>query len=602
MKRSLSLILYLLCSTQLFAQSSEYLWPTNSGRFLSSTFGETRSAHFHAGLDIKTWGREGYKVYASKDGILSQLLTTNKGYGKAIYLKHNDGSYTVYAHLQRFNTEFQKIADSVRLQDYSYTMDEFLEPRNIEVKQGDVIGYTGSTGIGPPHLHFEIRDKYNQPLNPLQYSFEIKDTLPPVFSSILVEPLSPNTKIDGLVYPKTIYPQSVHNDTTYFDTVYVTDKFGIAPNIYDEANSVTNKYAPYRTSLNVDNEVLFIEEMNSFNFSEADKMFMNRIPAHNSTRRTFQRLFINDNITHPFLVKNNPVMHVKSGSYVISTEDYFGNKSIAVIPIEIRDYEKDRSSDKNDNDVEYWTNDWISINDSTNVDLRNFSKGALWDSTLDQRILNIKHDINYTISRLEPNKKYKLASPDHKLITRIEPYAFFDTLSIIQNWDLRNDSIFVEIGKEELPIRKEIYTQIQVNDKYLSLDQTNLYSLDKNGAVSFVESWISGSTLHAYHENFGKFVVLTDSIPPRLSYPKVTKLGNGTTTYKIRTQDELSGIDYKTAIITVNGNRGIPEYDYENDTFTFYLPNFTPSKMDTLQIKVKDKAGNSISKSYLLKN
>ena len=128
---------------ELFAQESSYLWPTNSGRFLSSTFGETRSAHFHAGLDIKTWGREGYNVYASKDGILSQLLITNQGYGKAIYLKHTDGSYTVYAHLNRFNEEFQTIADSIRMNNYSYTLEKNMESSNIKVKQGDIIGYTG---------------------------------------------------------------------------------------------------------------------------------------------------------------------------------------------------------------------------------------------------------------------------------------------------------------------------------------------------------------------------------------------------------------------------------------------------------------------------
>ena len=241
MKTFLFLILILIISADVYAQDSLYLWPTNSGRFLSSTFGETRSAHFHAGLDIKTWGREGYKVFASKDGVLSQLLITNQGYGKAIYLKHKDGSFTVYAHLNRFNSTFQSIADSIRIQDHSYTFDKYLEPLNIKVKQGDVIGYTGSTGIGPPHLHFEIRNNKNQPLNPLQFNFDIGDTLAPVFSSVLIEPLQIDSRINGSTYPATVYPFEIRNDTTFFDTVFVKGKFGISPNVYDEANSVTNK-------------------------------------------------------------------------------------------------------------------------------------------------------------------------------------------------------------------------------------------------------------------------------------------------------------------------------------------------------------------------
>ncbi|MEP5943626.1 MAG: peptidoglycan DD-metalloendopeptidase family protein, partial [Balneola sp.] len=133
----LSLLFFLIaCPLNLISQDSTYLWPTNSGKFLSSTFGETRSAHFHAGLDIKTWGREGYKVFASKDGFLDKLLITNKGYGKAIYIKHHDGSYTVYAHLQRFNEQFQKIADSIRVNelDYSYTFEQSFEEQRIKVK------------------------------------------------------------------------------------------------------------------------------------------------------------------------------------------------------------------------------------------------------------------------------------------------------------------------------------------------------------------------------------------------------------------------------------------------------------------------------------
>lgn len=165
--------------------SQPYLWPTDSGQYLSSTFGETRSAHFHAGLDIKTWGQEGYRVFASRDGILHRLLITERGYGKAIYLQHADSSYTVYAHLQRFNDNFQHIADSIRMQDHSFEMDEALSSQQIKVKQGDVIGYTGSTGIGPPHLHFEIRDASNNPINALTKGLEVKDEIPLFFHPLL---------------------------------------------------------------------------------------------------------------------------------------------------------------------------------------------------------------------------------------------------------------------------------------------------------------------------------------------------------------------------------------------------------------------------------
>src|SRR6056297_2382524 len=82
---------------------AQYSWPTEASRYLSSTFGETRAAHFHAALDIKTWGRKGYEVYATRDGVVDRIAIGPRGYGKVIYLKHDDGSYSVYAHLLSFN-------------------------------------------------------------------------------------------------------------------------------------------------------------------------------------------------------------------------------------------------------------------------------------------------------------------------------------------------------------------------------------------------------------------------------------------------------------------------------------------------------------------
>lgn len=601
MKTSLILILSLIISADVYAQDSSYLWPTNSGRFLSSTFGETRSAHFHAGLDIKTWGREGYKVFASKDGVLSQLLITNQGYGKAIYLKHNDGSYTVYAHLNRFNNEFQTIADSIRIQDYSYTFDKYLEPLNIKVKQGDVIGYTGSTGIGPPHLHFEIRNSENQPINPLQFNFDIRDTLAPVFSSVLIEPLQIDSRINGSVYPATVSPFEIRNDTTFFDTVFVKGKFGISPYVYDEANSVTNKYAVYKLSLILNDDTLYQEKVNSFDFSDSEKMFFNRIIGPQLDRRRFQRLFIEEDRVHPFLVKNTWMNNLNEGNYIIIAEDYFGNHSVAVIPIRFNTKPSKPYSVASES-FEYWTNDWVSTNDSTNINLKDLKFGVLWDSKIDQRIINFKEDPNHTVSRIEPNRPYSIASPDFTIKSIIEPHTFFDTVSIVQNWDLKNDSIFIEIGNLQNSVRKNINLQIQLSNVYKLKSRTNLYSIDQNQEVKFVESWVSGSTLNASIGGLGNFVVLTDSTPPIISSPKRIILESGLNTYSIKTTDDLSGIDYSSAIVMVNNQRGIPEYDYENDTFTFYLPDFKPSKQDSIYIELKDRAGNVISKNFLLKN
>lgn len=596
----LTILLLLLTGSFSIGQDSTYLWPTNSGNFLSSTFGETRSAHFHAGLDIKTWGREGYEVYASKDGILSQLLITNKGYGKAIYLKHKDGSYTVYAHLQRFNEDFQEIADSVRLIDHTYTLEEFLEGDSIVVKQGDVIGFTGSTGIGPPHLHFEIRNKYNQPVNPLTSNLTVEDSIPPVFSSILIEPLSFETRIFNSVYPSVIKPYKIQNDTTFFDTVFVSGKVGLSPNVYDEANSVTNKYAVYKLLLTNDDDTLYYEKLDTFDFQQADYMFMSRVPEPKSTRRSFQRAFnsINQN---PFVVNQQLPTQLETGTYSLIADDYYGNRSVAIVPIS-NSIKKETLNSSKHSSFEYWTNDWFSINDSTNIDLVNMKTEIIWDSVSEQRILDFKDDINRTVSRLNPFKQYTLTSPDYKLKTIIPKRTFFDAVSIVQDWDIKDDTISIQIGVSEIPIRKDIHLQLYLGDGSFEYNRLNLYQIEDDGDTSYVDSWSKGSTLFASISSLGNFIVLRDSTSPEIMKPKIISLGDGSMTYSIKTIDDLSGIDYKSAFFEINGLRGIPEYDYENDTFTFYHPSFQIKKENSIYFKVKDKAGNFSSKKFLLKN
>jgi hypothetical protein len=582
-------------------QDSIYLWPTNSGKFLSSTFGETRSAHFHAGLDIKTWGREGYKVFASKDGYLSKLIITNQGYGKAIYLKHFDGTYTVYAHLQRFNSEYQAIADSIRINelDYSYTFEQSFEDKKLMVKQGDVIGYTGSTGIGPPHLHFEIRNSLNQPINPLSSNLAVQDTISPVFSSLLIEPLNINSKVFSSYYPSEIKPISVKNDTTYFDTVFVSGDIGLSANVYDQANQVNNKYAVYDLKLNSNIGNLYHEQINLFDFSDADKMFVNRVPSPDNNRRRFQRLFDQEKYQHPFLIYESKSQNSEFTLYEIIAEDYYGNQAVAIVPVKHDSLNTSKKTPKTSDT--YWTNDWIVLNDSMVADLQKNEKDILWDRFSPQRIISLS-DPNHIISRLSPNSSYKIISPDYKTTLYIESDTFFDSLSLVQNFEFHNDSIFLKIGETELVNRKNLFIQIQLPESYQKRSQLNLYQIDEeDDEYSFVDSWVSGIALNAEIPSFGNFVVLKDSIPPQIRRPKLERLGNGAQTYTISTTDNLSGIDFRTASFWINEQKGIPEYDYENDSFTFYLPNFKLKDENTIRFEVSDKAGNFTSESFLLR-
>ncbi len=97
----------------------------------------------HWGIDIKA--DEGTPVVATADGTIS-VATFEKNWGNLVVISHADGYETWYAHLQKFDvTENQK------------------------VKKGQVIAYTGNTGLSMgPHLHYEVR-KDGKKLDPMDF-------------------------------------------------------------------------------------------------------------------------------------------------------------------------------------------------------------------------------------------------------------------------------------------------------------------------------------------------------------------------------------------------------------------------------------------------
>ena len=74
----------------------DFIKPIDLPFKLSGNFGQIRTNHFHSGLDIKTQGKEGLKVYAAAEGYVSRIKVQQFGYGKAIYITHPNGYTTVY--------------------------------------------------------------------------------------------------------------------------------------------------------------------------------------------------------------------------------------------------------------------------------------------------------------------------------------------------------------------------------------------------------------------------------------------------------------------------------------------------------------------------
>src|SRR5688500_17960982 len=131
--------------------------PLHTELQLAASFGEIRPDHFHMGLDMRTNGKENMPVYAMEDGFISVVKIEPWGYGKAVFVQHNDGRTSVYAHLNRFNEAVEKFVRQQQYATQTWAQDIVCSNGSFPVRKGELIAYSGNTGRSEgPHLHFEL--------------------------------------------------------------------------------------------------------------------------------------------------------------------------------------------------------------------------------------------------------------------------------------------------------------------------------------------------------------------------------------------------------------------------------------------------------------
>lgn len=270
-----------------------YYWPLGAKRGISATFGEYREGHLHAGVDLKTWGREGYPVYAVAKGWVWRLKTSPWGYGKAVYLKLEDGRYAVYGHLSDFAPCIRRVVEGEQEKRLRYSVEIFPSPGEIPVKRGEIIGYSGSTGKGPPHLHFELRDEKNRPINPLISGLQVKDNRAPVFKSVGLEPFNDSSLVDG--FPKAKTYQFLHRGGIYRlnEVPQIWGKLGFAVDVYDLLDGSENLCAVYGLEFFLDGKLIFAKRYDYFPYSISHQVYLDwDLPLLLGGKGYFSRLYL----------------------------------------------------------------------------------------------------------------------------------------------------------------------------------------------------------------------------------------------------------------------------------------------------------------------
>ncbi len=165
-------------------------------------FCEFRRGHFHAGFDMGTEKRVGRPVVAPASGAIERIRASGVGYGRSLYLRTDDGRLLVFAHLDAF---VEPLAVYVRAAQDSaglYEQDLWPEPGRFRFAAGEPMAWSGESGAGGPHLHFEIR-RGDMAYHPQRGGLAVPDTAPPSLTSLTLEPLDAASRVAGSAGPRT---------------------------------------------------------------------------------------------------------------------------------------------------------------------------------------------------------------------------------------------------------------------------------------------------------------------------------------------------------------------------------------------------------------
>ena len=546
----LILLVVSFCNAQTPYPQDYFTSPLDITLVLSGTFAELRSNHFHSGLDIKTQGKEGFKTYAAAAGYVSRIKISRYGYGKAVYITHPNGYTTVYAHLQKFSPTIEAYVKKQQYFKELFEIELFPKAEDLKISAKEVIAYTGNTGgSGGPHLHFEIRDKQERPMNPMLFGFDIKDTTKPLVYELYGYPLSEGSHINGetsRVKIRIIKLPNGHYKTEQI-TAFGEIGFGIISTDRQDFASNKNGLSFIKTTFNGRKSL----EVDFKRFSFNETKHLNRYIDYGyffETKKRIQKLFIESN--NPLqLLKSHAtqgmvsIINDTNSIYKIAVSDFKGNQSDLSIPI----------------------------------------KGLKKELPKTKPIpLHLQQIIASEETILEKGH----------ISVQIYKDSFYEDVAI--NFEITNDTL--KLHKPIIPLQKSMNINFDIS-QYKGTDKEKLFigSVSRYGnKLYYTPTKKRGNTLTARTKYLGNYTLGIDDENPEI---KTINFKNGSwiSDYrylKIKISDEISGI--KNYRATINDQWILMEYDTKTQTLTHdFNDEIITDTKNNLKIIVTDNVGNS---------
>jgi hypothetical protein len=539
-----------LCSQEHYPKDY-FIAPLDIPLFLSGSFGELRSNHFHSGLDFKTQFKTGFNVYATADGYVSRIKISTFGYGKAIYITHPNGFTSVYGHLLQASPRIDTYIKEKQYEEKSFEVDLFLTKDELVVTQGEIIALSGNTGgSGGPHLHFEYRDsKTEKIINPLYFGLaeKIKDTKTPIVNEVVVYPITEESIVNNSQIPISI-PISLQKDGTYLASkVKVTGKIGVGVNTIDGTDNNYSKNGIFHLKSTLDGKQSFDFMLNTFSYDET--RYINAYIDYSRYKKMNQRvqkLFFTKKFPLSIITTNdkNGIIFLSpnmSSTYRVEVSDFHGNKTSVTIPLEYA-----------------------------------------------------KQDIRIPAKNLKTNYFVKAAQEYNFVKENVTVYfpenIFYDDFFL--KFEVKNNVLYLH--DESVPVHANF--SISFENDSIAENESGKYFIGNvdEKKVYYNKTKKKGNKFTTWTRNFGEYSLMKDSIAPQLKSVNFQegKWLSKQNTLEFEISDELSGIDTYNGFL--NGKWILFDYDYKTKKITHdFSDNVVIEGKNELKIVVTDNVGNS---------
>lgn len=580
---------------------------------LSGTLGDLRAMHFHGGLDIKTEQRVGLPVYAAADGYVSEIRISTGGYGNGLYIKHPNGMTTVYGHLLNYEGKIAEYAKIKRKEQQTFEISIKPEANEIPIRKGQIIAISGNSGgSGGPHLHFEIRNEFNNLLNPLYFGFdEIKDNISPQIQSFILKPLNIESRVNKLFGRQYYYPKKVGNGYNINETIVAKGEIAVELLAFDKMNYNNNSYGISCIEMLVNGEESFYYHLEKIPVEDSKDINVHIDYAMEKTiGKKYQRLMVADGNDELPIYKPNDTagkLKIEPGkTYNIEIKTWdsyenlsklsfkiFGDTTQPILKLkpnklpESLDYQVDENTLiinlKNCKDpqtvCELGVNGKIEnlavqyIKNNTATYLYDLRKGL--PQYIEVGELQEATNFNKTIFS---NQKMKLVSNNIKI--NFNEKSLYDTL-YLETIDRKGS---FQIGQATIPLKEPIDIEYISNGNF-NTKKSAVYNIYGNSTRPLKTEW-EGKKVKFTARELGNFAILTDNVAPTIK-----PIVKDSLKLSFRINDELSGI--KEFKAEVNGQFVLMDYDYKKDLIWSVQSDTTEKYQGPIELIVTDNAGNS---------